>query len=107
MSNLKEILDNAAWNLPQSKWQEWAKLVLAERDEYHDQYHLCEAKLLSHNSIIKQGQVAYKELQAKVKQLKENQLAPSQRAYLIRFLKLRLMSKPNQAIEKILEVLEK
>ena len=33
-----------------------------ERDEYHDQYHLCEAKLLSHKSIIKQGQIAYEQL---------------------------------------------
>lgn len=33
-----------------------------KRDEYHDQYHLCEAKLLSHKSIIKQGQVAYEQL---------------------------------------------
>lgn len=27
-----------------------------DRDEYHNQYHLCETKLLSHKSIIKQLQ---------------------------------------------------
>lgn len=30
MTDLKDILDNAAYNLPQDKWQEWAKLALAE-----------------------------------------------------------------------------
>ena len=34
----------------------------AKAKEYHDQYHLCEAKLLSHKAIIRQ-------LQDKVKQL--------------------------------------
>ncbi len=81
----------------------WAGEVIdklqAERDEYHDQYHLCEAKLLSHRSLIKQGEEAYR-------RLKERQLTQSQTEYLVKFLKLRLMSKPNQAIEGILEALK-
>ncbi|MCK5611586.1 hypothetical protein KAR91_57475 [Candidatus Pacearchaeota archaeon] len=32
------------------------KAMTAERDDYHNQYHLCEAKLSSHKSIIRQLQ---------------------------------------------------
>ena len=42
----------------------------AERDEYHDQYHLAEAKLLSHRSLIRQGQVAYEKLKKENSKLK-------------------------------------
>ncbi len=38
------------------------KRLKEARDEYHDQYHLCEAKLLSHKSLLKQGEEAYKQL---------------------------------------------
>ncbi len=69
------------------------------RDEYHDQYHLCEAKLLSHKSLIKQGEEAYR-------RMKKRQLTQSQTKYLVKFLKLRLMNKPNQAIEEILKTLK-
>ncbi len=75
------------------------KRLKGARDEYHDQYHLCEAKLLSHRSLIKQGEEAYR-------RLKKKQLTQSQTKYLVKFLKLRLMSKPNQAIEEILKTLK-
>ena len=43
-------------------YKERVEKIKAERDEYHNQYHLCEAKLLSHKSIIKQMQAANKQL---------------------------------------------
>lgn len=43
--------------------KEWNELE-AKAEEYHNQYHLCEAKLLSHQSIIGQMQTAYDELVA-------------------------------------------
>ncbi len=46
------------------------------------------------------------DVQAENDRLKERQLAQSQTEYLIKFLKLRLMSKPNQAIEEILQTLK-
>ena len=59
--------------MAKTDWGKWSGVLKkeiiqlrAERDEYHNQYHLCEAKLLSHKSIIKQ-------LQAENEKLKRDQ----------------------------------
>ena len=43
----------------------------AEKEEYHNQYHLCEAKLLSHKSIIKQDGELISKLQAELAAAKQ------------------------------------
>ena len=60
--------------------------LVAERDEYHNQYHHCEAKLLSHKSIIKQ-------MQAENEKLKT----------IIQSALWKLPEKPNSAKMKLLE----
>ncbi len=58
------------------------------------------------HSIIYGDAPAVVTLAKEVKRLKERQLTQSQTKYLVKFLKLRLMSKPNQAIEEILQTLK-
>ncbi len=50
-TDFHQILRNAL--LPPSL-KKYIKQLQKERDKYHNQYHLCEAKLLSHKSIIEQ-----------------------------------------------------
>lgn len=69
---------------------------------------LDEKQKLVHQWVDNHAKVHVKNisLQVENKLLKETQLTQSQREYLVKFLKLRILANPNQAIEEILEVLK-
>lgn len=58
------------------------------------------------DELLKGNKKTFRQVLAENKLLKETQLTQSQREYLVKFLKLRLKTKSNQAIEEILEVLK-
>lgn len=56
-------------------WKEAQEIIQlqARAEEYHNQYHLCEAKLLSHKSIIIQLQARIKELEGWLREIRKSQ----------------------------------